>query len=116
VKTFQRITIALVGAALLAGCGARGVRIAELKTQPTKYQDKTVSISGTVTDSWGIPLVPFQFYRIDDGSGDIAVVSHAGRAPAKGARVQVKGKVTEVATFGGQQFGLHLEETDRSTP
>ena len=113
-STFRRSTIALVGAVLLVGCGARGVRIAELKDQPTKYQDKTVSIKGTVTDSWGIPLVPFQFYRVDDGSGDIAVVSHTGRAPTKGSRVEVKGKVNELATFGGQSVGLHLEETDRS--
>ena len=112
--TFRRITIAFIGAALLAGCGARGVRIAELRNQPTKYQDKTVSISGTVTDSWGIPLVPFQFYRVSDGTGDIAVVSHSGRAPAKGARVQVKGKVNELATVAGQSVGLHLEETGRS--
>jgi len=115
VTMFRRITIALVAAVLLASCGARGVRIAELKNQPTKYQDKTVSITGTVTDSWGIPLVPFQFYRVDDGSGDIAVVSHSGRAPAKGARVQVKGKVNDLVTIAGQSIGLHLEETDRAT-
>ena len=111
---FRPTTVALVGVVLLAGCGARGVHIAELRNQPTKYQDKTVSISGTVTDSWGIPLVPFQFYRVDDGTGNIAVVSHSGRAPAKGARVQVKGTVNELATFAGQSVGLHLEETDRA--
>jgi len=115
VSRFKRRTITVVGAALLVvGCGARGVRIAELKNEPAKYQDKTVSIKGTVTDSWGIPLVPFQFYRVDDGSGDIAVVSHTGRAPTKGSKVEVKGKVNELATFGGQSVGLHLEETDRS--
>ena len=111
---FQRITIALLAVVFLASCGARGVRIAELKSEPGRYYDKTVSIQGTVTDSWGIPLVPFQFYRVDDGTGDIAVVSRSGRAPTKGARVEVKGKVNEIATFAGQSVGLHLEESGRT--
>jgi hypothetical protein len=32
--------------------------------------------------------------------------------PSKGARVRVKGRVNEVATFGGQSLGLHIQETD----
>ena len=33
-----------------------------------------------------------------------------GRAPTKGARVSVKGKVNDFATFGGSSIGLHLEQ------
>jgi hypothetical protein len=104
---------ALLGAFLITGCAARGVRIAELKDQPDKYDDKTVSVTGVVTSSWGIPLVPFQLYKVDDGSGEITVVSRSGRSPSKGARVQVKGKINEIGVFGGQSIGLHLQETDR---
>jgi hypothetical protein len=104
---------ALVGAFLISGCAARGVRIAELRDQPDKYDDKTVSVTGVVTSSWGIPLVPFQLYKVDDGSGDITVISRSGRAPSKGARVQVKGKINEIGVFGGQSIGLHLQESDR---
>ena len=74
--------LALVAAFLLAGCAARGVRIAELKDRPMKFEDKTVSVTGTVTSSWGIPLVPFQLYKIDDGSGEITVVSREGPSPS----------------------------------
>jgi hypothetical protein len=65
-----------------------------------------------VTDSWGIPLVPFKFYRVDDGTGEIAVVSDSSRSPAKGERVRVKGRVSSVAVFGGRSLGLHLREED----
>ena len=110
----RALAVALLAAFVVTGCAARGVRIAELKDQPTKYDDRSVSITGTVTSSWGIPLVPFQLYNVDDGSGEITVVSQSGRAPARGTRVQVKGKVNEFATFGGRSVGLHLREEDRN--
>jgi hypothetical protein len=107
------LPILALTAALLAGCAARSVNIAQLKSQPDRYDDKTVSITGTVTNSFGIPLVPFQIYNIDDGTGEITVVSRNNRAPSKGARVSVKGKISELGVFGGRSIGLHLTETDR---
>jgi len=107
------LSIALLSAVVAAGCAARGVRIAELKDQPDRYDDKTVSVTGVVTSSWGLPLVPFQLYQVDDGTGEITVVSRSGRSPNKGARVQVKGKINEVGVFGGRSIGLHLQEDDR---
>jgi hypothetical protein len=109
----SRLWIAVLGALLIAGCAARGVRIAELKDQPTKYQNKTVSVTGVVSNSFGIPLVPFQLYNVDDGSGQITVLSRSGRTPAKGTRIRVKGRINEVGVFGGRSIGLHLEERDR---
>ena len=104
---------ALLGAFLITGCAARGVRIAELKDQPDKYDNKTVSVTGVVSRSFGIPLVPFQLYNVDDGSGEITVVSRSGQAPRNGARVEVKGKINEIGVFGGRSIGLHLQEDDR---
>lgn len=113
-KKLSRVAfVALVGAFLISGCAARGVRIAELKDQPDKYDDKKISVTGVVTSSWGIPLVPFQLYQVDDGTGEITVVSRSGRSPSKGARVEVKGKVNEVGVFGGRSIGLHIQEDDR---
>lgn len=100
-------------AALVAGCAARAVRIAELKNEVERYEDKTVSVTGVVTSSFGIPFVPFQVYNLDDGTGEIMVLSRSDRAPTKGARLQVKGKLNEFAVFGGRSIGLHIEETDR---
>jgi hypothetical protein len=112
-KLFRLFSVALLGAILATGCAARGVRIAELKDQPDKYDDKTVSVTGVVTSSWGIPLVPFQLYNVDDGSGEITVISRSGRSPSRGARVEVKGKINEVGVFGGRSIGLHIQEDNR---
>jgi hypothetical protein len=109
----RAFAVALLSAFLITGCAARGVRIAELKDQPTKYDNKSVSITGTVTSSWGIPLLPYQLYNVDDGTGEITVLSQSGRTPAKGTRVQVKGRINEFATFGGRSVGLHIQEQDR---
>ena len=109
----RALSIVLVIGALITGCAARSVRIAELKDQPDRYDDKTVSISGTVTRSWGIPLVPFQLYSVDDGTGELTVLSNSGRTLSQGARVRVKGKMSQVAVFGGREIGLHLREEDR---
>jgi hypothetical protein len=104
---------ALLGAFLITGCAARGVRIAELKDQPDKYDNKTVSVTGVVTRSLGTFFIPFQMYNVDDGSGEITVVSQSRQAPRNGARVEVKGKINELGVFGGRSIGLHLREDDR---
>jgi hypothetical protein len=109
----SRLAIALFGAMLIAGCAARGVKIGELKDQPDRYDDRAVSVTGLVTSSWGIPLVPFQLYNVDDGTGEITVLARTGRAPSKGSRVRVKGRVNEFAQFGGRSIGLHINEEDR---
>ena len=86
--------------------------VADLKYNPGRYYDKTVSIDGVVTSAWGVPLMPFKLYKVDDGTGEVTVVAQDGRTPSRGAHVRVRGKVSEVATFGGQSVGLHLRQTD----
>lgn len=111
-RTTTRLATVLLTAVLLTACGARSVRIAELKDRPGRYTDDTISVTGTVTGSWGVPLL-FQVYNVDDGSGEIAVLSRSGRVPSKGARVQVKGRLSEFVSFGSRSVGLHIDERDR---
>jgi len=109
-----RIVVSLVLATVISGCAlaVRRPSVAELKFNPGRYHDKTVAIDGVVTSSWGVPLVPFKMYKVDDGTGEVTVIAQDGRTPTKGAHVRVKGKVNEVATFGGQSVGLHIRQTD----
>jgi len=87
--------------------------IADVKRNAGHYSDHTVTVDGTVTSSWGVPLVPFKMYKVDDGTGEITVLSRGGnRTPSKGSRVKVKGVVRDVAMFNGLPLGLHLEERD----
>jgi len=115
---FRVVSIAILTAVLAAGCAARGVRISQLKDQPDKYERKTVSVEGVVTRSYGAgflgQIVPFQGYTVDDGTGEITVLSRSSRVPPRtGARVQVKGQVNELGVFGGRSIGLHLQEDNR---
>jgi hypothetical protein len=107
-----RRLIAAVGFAVIAAACASGASVAQVKTNPGRYVDKNVTVRGTVTSSWGIPLVPFKMYQVDDGTGEILVVSQHERVPSKGARVKVTGKVGEFAVFGGRSIGLHMRERD----
>jgi len=105
-----RLIASLAVAAALSGCALHSPSVADLKYNPGKYQNKTVSIDGVVTRSWGVPLVPFKLYKVDDGTGEVNVVAGNGGVPPKGARVSVKGKVNEFASFGGTSLGLHLRQ------
>ena len=109
-------SIAAAGLAImLGGCAVslRNPDISELQRHPGRYQDRTVSVSGVVTNSWGVPLVPFRFYKVDDGTGEVTVLSQqSSRMPARGERVRVKGRVQDVAMLGGRAVGLHLREED----
>ena len=105
---------ALAIAVTVSGCAVslRNPNIADLRDHPGRYEDRTVSVSGVVTSSWGVPLVPLRFYKIDDGTGEMTVLSQGSRLPGTGERVRVKGRVENVAVLGGRPLGLHLREQD----
>jgi hypothetical protein len=113
-NTLIRLIATSALALTFSGCAltTRNANVADLKYNPGRYHDKTVAIDGVVTSSWGIPLVPFKLYKVDDGTGEVTVLSQDGRTPTRGAHVRVKGKVSEFGTFGGQSLGLHLRQTD----
>jgi len=118
-KLIRVCSVVVLTAVVAAGCAARGVRIAELKNRPDKYDHKTVSVEGVVTGSVGggvLGLIsPVQGYKVDDGSGEITVISTRSNqvVPRTGARVRVKGRVNELGSFGGRSIGLHLQEDNR---
>ncbi|HVL69195.1 MAG TPA: hypothetical protein VM364_18195 [Vicinamibacterales bacterium] len=113
-NTLVRLVTAFVLALSLSACAlaVKRTSVADLKYNAGRYHDKTVSIEGVVTSAWGIPMLPYQLYKVDDGTGEVTVVSQNGRTPSKGARVRVKGRVNDVATLGGRPIGLHLQERD----
>ena len=111
-KTLSRFVLVALVAAFASACALslRNPDIADLQRHPGRYQDRTVSVSGVVTSSWGLPLVPFRMYKIDDGTGEVTIVSQNTRMPAKGEHVRVRGRVEDVAMMGGRALGLHIRE------
>jgi hypothetical protein len=114
VMTGKRFAAPLALAVMLSGCAlvTGSPSVADIKYNPGRYYDKTVAIDGVVTSSYGVPFVPFKMYKVDDGTGEVTVIAQEGRVPPKGARVRVKGRVGEVAAFGGQSVGLHIRQRD----
>jgi hypothetical protein len=83
-----------------AACASRTVN--QILSDPSRYRNRDVRLSGEVVDSYS--LVNRGAYRIDDGTGQLWVVSQQG-VPRLNARVTVKGKVREgfnLGSLGGQ--------------
>jgi len=107
----KKLAPLVVAISLLGGCALSGhPHIADVKYNPGKYQNRTITVDGVVTSSWGVPLMPLKLYKVDDGTGEVTVVANNGRVPSKGSRVSVKGRVNDFASFGGQTLGLHLQQ------
>lgn len=106
-----RLTL-LLAVVSIAGCAhaLRSARVTDLRQNPGRYQHHTISIEGVVTNAFSVPMVPFQMYRVDDGTGEVTVLSQNTRTPTRGARVRVKGKVDDLAVVSGQAVGLHIRE------
>jgi DNA/RNA endonuclease YhcR with UshA esterase domain len=100
-----------LAAGLLAGCALSAhSKIADIKHNPGHYQNHSVTVDGVVTSSWEVPMVPVKVYQVNDGTGEVTVVSRHGHVPSTGERVTVKGRVNELAVVAGQTVGLHLDE------
>jgi hypothetical protein len=106
-----------LGAALLAvGCGAKTIN--QVRADPAKYRDQSVTVKGTVDQS--ASMMGRGAYRITDGDQSLWVVTTSG-APRKGARVDVTGRIQDgydLSAFGGAiklpgslQSGLVLIES-----
>jgi hypothetical protein len=110
----SRLVLALAVITSVSACAVslRNPRIADVRDNPGRYEHHTVSIDGIVTTSWSVPLVPFRLYKVDDGTGEMTVVSQGTRVPTRGAHVRVRGRVDDVGVLGGEALGLHLRETD----
>jgi hypothetical protein len=98
--------LVIVAAALaLAGCGS--VKIGRINADPTRFQNKTVRVTGNVVNSMG--LMGTGGYQIEDETGRIYVLSQTG-VPSRGSRVTVTGSVVGGAQVLGRTFGVAIRE------
>ena len=115
----KKVIVLVLGLILSTGLvteARAGKSIADLESNPTKYQNKTVKIIGIVRDADGvnIPLLGISggCYKIDDGTGSIWVCSEKG-VPTKGSEISVKGKLQNGAVINGRNYGLVIIEKER---
>lgn len=88
----------LLGAALAWGCAALfATKIGDIQKAPGQWDGRTVTIAGKVTGTHNLLVV--KYYQVDDGTGDIAVVTNSA-LPKEGDHVRVKGRVEQAFALG----------------
>lgn len=107
--------VVLTGLLALAGCdylpfGLTPVK--EIVTSPAQFEGKEVRVKGKVKDITKIPLLELKLYVLDDGTGEVTVVTGED-LPAVNETVSLKGVVESVAIMGGESIGLRIKETKR---
>lgn len=107
-KRSALLLLTFLAGLLLAGCGS--VKIGRLRAEPYRYQNRTVRVDGTVTNSFSALVAGF--YEVQDDTGKIYVISN-GSAPPKGTRVNVKGTLMNGLTVGSRSFGTAIRERGR---
>ncbi len=105
----------LAGLLLLSGCdylpfGLTPVK--EIVASPAQFEGKEIRVRGKVKDITKVPLIDLRLYVLDDGSGEVTVVT-GNALPAVHETIIVKGVVESAAILGGQSLGLRIRETKR---
>ena len=117
-KLFSLLTVGLAIGGASMGCGSSHDRISSLVSDPHHYVNRDVSLSGEVTEVHEVPLglTNIAAYRLNDGTGQIWVISRAG-APLRGDRIDMRGHVEEMGNLNlpvlGNVLGDVVQERDR---
>ena len=107
----------LLLATTVAGCATKSIN--HVLTDPGRYRDRNIQITGDVVDSFSV--MSRGAYRVRDRTGQLWVVSDQG-VPRTGARVKVRGTIREGFNLGslagrlppGVGSGLVMVETSHS--
>ena len=106
-----RVLICGLGLALCLGCGLAPVKVAEIKQDPSRFENRVVTLHGTARGGTKLPFMTEAFYELDDGTGALPVVT-TKPLPPEGRKVFVRGKVKSAFRLGGQSYGLVVMEGD----
>ena len=109
-RTKPTLLLTLLAALVLAACGSVK-EIGRINADPTRYQNRTVRVTGTVTSAVGV--LGAGGYQIQDDTGKIYVLSGTG-VPSKGSRVTVTGRVQSGVNILGRAFGTAIREERHS--
>ncbi|MDQ7051468.1 MAG: hypothetical protein Q9P14_00665 [candidate division KSB1 bacterium] len=97
---------------VMACAGASRVKIQDIVSNPSKWNEQEVRIKGTVVQTYSVPILGQSLVRVDDGSGRIWVKPR-NRVYFKGDKIDVSGTVKVAASFGDKNFGFIVIEKDR---
>ena len=96
------------------GCGRLfGTQIKSILDNPRDYENKEVTLHGTVVDVTNLMI--YKSFVLDDGTGQIRVVTQR-ILPKKGNRVAVTGTVKEGLSIGDSSRVVLMEKEADSAP
>jgi hypothetical protein len=98
----------VAGVALVTGCKPSLTPISQLLNDPGQYDHKVVRVAGKVTHA--ISVLGYGGYQIDDGSGQITIVTKSSGAPREGAEVGVEGEFRSGFTLGPETVAVVIEK------
>lgn len=107
---FLLTLLVIVGTLALVACPTR-TSIERINRDPGRYAGREVAISGRVSNSFG--LLGSGVYQVDDGTGQMWVFSQRYGVPSNGAKVGVRGTISQGFSFGGRSFAVIMKETER---
>ncbi|RMH70418.1 MAG: hypothetical protein D6675_09530 [Gemmatimonadetes bacterium] len=100
-------------AMLLMSCGNSQVRLRDIEKDPQAYTGRPVTISGTVVETFSIPLTGKGLYKISDDSGGELWVNPQGRVLERGEHATVTGEIKIGFTVLDKSFGIILVEHNK---
>ncbi len=83
--------------------------IARLNDSPNIFEGQQVKVKGTVVDTLKIPIFDSKSYVIDDGTGEVTVLTNL-ELPKKGSKVALTAIGSNSAIIGGKSIGFRLRE------
>lgn len=99
----------------LTGCrDAPTTDIGTLLADPAQYNNKTVTVEGTVGRSIGV--LGYGAYELADDTGKLPVISKTGGAPREGSKVVVRGEFRNAFTLGTTTGAAIMEEERVTRP
>jgi hypothetical protein len=107
-KVTTLVLILMTGLALVS---CERTKIGDITADPGRFANKEVAVAGRVTNSIG--ALGTGIYEIDDGTGQLWILSETRGVPSKGTYVGVKGRVVPTLTFLGKNYATAMRESDR---
>jgi len=103
----RRVRTGLIMAVVVVSAACATKSINQVRADPAKYRNQTVTVRGTVAESASV--MGKGAYKLTDGEDSLWVVTSGG-APRKGARVDVTGRIEDGYDLGGLGRILKLPE------
>ncbi len=83
--------------------------IAKINESPNKFEGQQIKVKGEVVDTLKIPFVDSKSYVIDDGTGEVKVLTNL-KLPEVGTKIAIIAIGSNAAIVGGKSIGFRLQE------